>query len=435
MDLVINHTSIEHKWFKEARSSQNNPKRDWFVWRHPKPDGSPPNNWLSVFGGPALTLDEKTNQYYFHSFLPEQPDLNWRNKEVQKAIKEVANFWLKRGVDGFRVDAIEHLIEDSDFRDEPDNPDYVAGKGDPYRAFQHIYTKGHKDLKSYVNNLCEIVGEFDDRFIVSEAYIDIPQMMDMYQYCNKKIYAPFNFNLMHKKWNASEYKKFIDDFETALTPDDWPNYVFGNHDRSRITSRLKNENQARIAGILLLTLRGMPFIYYGDEIGMKDAKIPKSKIKDKFAKKIGDPNFSRDPERTPMQWNDSLNAGFSTAEPWLPIGKDYKKRNVETESKNPKSILNLYKTLIHYRNKSETLMIGSYWSLEPKSKNILSYMREYEGKKVLVMLNFSSKKIKEPLPVNEAKIVLSSFMDKKSGAAVSGDMEFRPNEGFVFEIK
>lgn len=434
MDLIINHTSKEHSWFKESRSSKDNPKRDWYIWRDPKPDGSPPNNWISVFGGPAWTYDEETGQYYFHSFLPDQPDLNWRNEEVQKEMKRVAKFWLDRGVDGFRIDAIEHLIEDEELRDDPKNPDFDPEKHEPYHAVKHVFSKGQDDLVQCINSVCDVVGDYGDKFIVSEAYLNIPKMMEMFNACANRIHAPFNFNLMEREWEAEKFKKFIDDFELALRPDDWPNYVFGNHDRTRVATRL-SEGQTKITALLLLTLRGMPFLYYGDEIGMQDVSVSEEEVQDPYALRVGDPELSRDPQRSPMQWSSEKYAGFSEAEPWLPLSKDFKERNVETQAKDPTSIFNLYRTLINYRNNSEPLMVGSYWSLDSESKDILSYIREYDGKKVLVMLNFSEQEIKESLPVPLAKIVLSSFMDKESGVSVSGEITFRPNEGYVFEVE
>lgn len=434
IDFVINHTSSEHKWFKESQSSRENSKRDWYIWRDPKPDGSPPNNWRSVFGGPAWTLDEKTGQYYFHSFLPEQPDLNWRYEEVQEEMKQVGRFWLDMGVDGFRIDAIEHLIEDSYLRDDPRNPDYVPLRDDPYLLNEHLFSKSQKDLSYCINALCELISEYPDRFIVSEAYVDIPKIVSLYQACEQKVHAPFNFNLMGKRWSATEYRQFVDEFEKALSPNDWPNYVFGNHDRSRLVSRL-GEKRARVVAVLLLTLRGMPFIYYGDEIGMADVEISLEKIKDPFAKKLGETRYSRDPERTPMQWSGEKYAGFSEVEPWLPVSPDFEKKNVEEELKDPSSILNLYRSLIGFRNKTPALQYGTYKSLDTLSSEIFSYVREYEGQKILIILNFSDKEIEETIPFKELKFICSTYGEIfRVGDNPSGKVSLRPNEGCIFEV-
>lgn len=432
IDYVINHTSSKHSWFLESKSSKDDPKRDWYIWRDPNPDGSPPNNWRSVFGGSAWELDKKTGQYYFHSFLKSQPDLNWRHADVRHEMIKIAEFWFNRGVDGLRVDAIEHLIEDSYLRDDPYNPDYIPGLHDPYSAIKHVFSKGQADLKYCINALCELAQK-KDKFIVSEIYAGIPEMMDMYRACMQKNHAPFNFNLMTTPWIASEYRKFIDDFEKALEPGDWPNYVFGNHDRSRLATRM-GEDKLRAIATILLTLRGMPFIYYGDEIGMTNAKITGKNITDEFSRQVKDPKFARDPERSPMQWNKEKYAGFSNKKPWIPLSDEYQEKNVETELENPRSLLNLYKKIINFRNQSEALMIGSYQSLDTKSKDIFSYVREYEGEKILTMINFSEKTVEESLPFQSAKIVCGSNLDRAEGEKVSGDILFRPFEAYIFEI-
>lgn len=432
IDFVINHTSKEHLWFKESRSAKDNPKRDWYIWKDPSPEGGPPNNWISVFGGSAWEYDIITGQYYFHSFLPEQPDLNWRSEEVQNEMKEVARFWLRRGVDGFRIDAIEHLLEDSYLRNDPVNPDFIPFVHDPYRHNEPLFSKNQKDLNYCIDGLCEVMGEFEDKFIVSEAYVDIPKIISLYRACSQKVHAPFNFNLMYRDWSALEYKKFINEFEQSLSVDDWPNYVFGNHDRPRLVSRL-GEERAKIVATLLLTLRGMPFIYYGDEIGMTDVGITSGESKDRFAKRAGDIKLSRDPQRSPMQWSDGKNAGFSEAEPWLPIASDFKKKNVEVELGDPDSILNLYRALINFRNETPALQYGSYKSLDTDSPDIFSYVREYGNEKILIMLNFSDRTIEEPLPFSSVELICSTFPSNKK-EKIEGKLTLLAYEGCVMKI-
>ncbi len=434
IDFVINHTSSDHLWFQESRSSRDNPKRDWYIWRDPKEDGSPPNNWLSVFGGPAWTLDKNTGQYYFHSFLPEQPDLNWRHDEVQEEMKNVARFWLDLGIDGFRIDAIEHLIEDSYLRDDPRNPDYVPLRDDPYLLNEHLFSKSQDDLSYCINALCELISEYPDKFIVSEAYVDIPKIVSLYRACEQKVHAPFNFNLMGKPWSATEYRDFVDRFEKALSQNDWPNYVFGNHDRSRLISRL-GEEKAKIVAVILLTLRGMPFIYYGDEIGMSDVSIKPEDIKDPFATMVADIKFSRDPQRSPMQWSGEEYAGFSKVKPWLPVASDFKKKNVETELKDPDSILNLYRTLINFRNRTPALQYGSYRSLDTASPDIFAYVREHGEDKILVMLNFSDQKIKESPPFDRVRLICSTSRTAGENAEIKGGITLEPYEGCVLGIE
>ncbi|MEK7552037.1 MAG: alpha-amylase family glycosyl hydrolase [Patescibacteria group bacterium] len=434
MDFVINHTSNEHPWFLESKSSLNNPRRDWYIWRDPKEDGSPPNNWLSISGGSAWTFDETTKQYYFHSFLPEQPDLNWRTEAVRGEMMNVVRFWLKRGVDGFRVDALDTLVEDGYLRDDPANPKYDAKIDGEYTSLKHSFSRMPSETKYCTNILCNTVSEFENKFIISEAYAKIPLMAEMFKSCDKKIHSPFNFNLMKLPWKATEFKKFVDEYEKSLHKEDWPNYVFGNHDRPRLQDRI-GEAKLKVAAMLLLTLRGMPFIYYGEEIGMKNANIPESEIKDMFALRANNPKSSRDPERSPMQWNSDLNAGFGDVKPWLPLSDDYKETNVEIESKNPNSLLTLYKELIHLRNNSIVLKLGSYKSLKTKSPDIFSYVREREGKRILVILNFSDNQIEEPLPPNKFKVLVSTDKERKQGEDISGNsIAIKPNGGYVLEV-
>lgn len=433
MDFVPNHTSSQHSWFLEFSSSRNNPKRDWYIWRDPKPDGSPPNNWLSVFGGSAWTFDEKTQQYYLHSFLAEQPDLNWRNQGVRDEMTRVMKFWLNRGVDGFRTDAIYYLIKDNEFRDDPINPNYIPGKDGPYNTLLHTYSQGRPEIFDTTNTLCEVLGKYENKFMVSEVYLGLPDMAKMYKACANKLHAPFNFNLMSIPWNADEFKKFIDAFEGSLTPDDVPNYVLGNHDKPRLASRLGRQ-QARVAAMLLLTLRGMPIIYYGDELGMEDVSIPAEKQKDPWGKLTPGFQLGRDPERTPMQWNSRPYAGFSDIEPWLPVAEDYKEYNVETESAAPHSTFNLYRKLIHLRKDSLAIQQGSYHSLDIDNNNIFGFVRESGKEKFLILLNFSNAHQTVRIPKNgKAKVICNTYLDIKRGKKVAlENISLRPHEGYVF---
>lgn len=433
MDFVPNHTSSEHPWFLESRSSLKNSKRDWYLWHDPKPDGSPPNNWLSVFGGSGWTLDEKTGQYYFHTFLPQQPDLNWRNLEVREAMMDVLRFWLKKGVDGFRTDSAYHLIKDGELRDDPPNPDYNPGKSDPYDALLHIHSQDRPKLFETTNALCEVVGAHGDKFMISEAYLALPAMMQFYHACRNGIHHPFNFNLITMPWEAGAYKQFVDEFEASLDEEDFPNYVLGNHDRSRVASRLGDE-RARLAAFLLLTLRGMPFIYYGDEIGMKDAEIPPEKLKDPLEKRVPGFHLGRDPERAPMQWNSEPQAGFSKGEPWLQPAKDYKERNVERELRDPKSILSLYRRLIHGRKKSPALLSGKYVPVESGNNSVFAFMREEGDERALVLINFSDKEERVSPPFAKGKISCNSFMDAEARETSLDGFRLRPYEGYLLFV-
>ena len=435
MDFVPNHTSSEHPWFIESRSSRDNPKRDWYIWKNPKPDGSAPNNWVSKFGGSAWEFDEKTEQYYLHEFLPEQPELNWRNKEVRDAMSNVLRFWLDRGVDGFRTDSISYLLEDERFEDEPSNPNYIPGKDDPYESLLHVYSHGRLETVFTANIFCKVLGEYKDRIMLSESYLGIYKMMEFYKTCTNKTIIPFNFNLISLPWDAMEYKKFIDKFENELGDDYWPNYVMGNHDRSRIVSRLGKE-RARLVAILLLTLRGTPFIYYGEEIGMKDVQIDSEQVADTWEKRIPGLRLGRDPERTPMQWNGRLHAGFSESTPWLPVDTDSKTCNVEDEIKDPHSMLSLYRHLIHTRNNSSTLLSGSYKSIDIGVPDVFVYSREDENEQFLIVLNFGEEsRVASIQGKGKGKIVCSTHLNK-NGISVDLDMvPLKPHEGYVIRVE
>jgi len=434
MDFVPNHTSSEHSWFKESRSSKINPKRDWYVWKKGK-NGEPPNNWISVFGGSAWTKDEITGEYYMHSFLPSQPDLNWRNQEVKNEMEKVLKFWLARGVDGFRTDAIYHLIEDSEFRDDPINPDYVEGRDDPYNKLIHKYSSGQEETLETAKAFCDIIGKEENAFLLSEAYLAIPEMAKLYQACENNVHAPFNFNLIDMEWSAKKYRSFIDKFDASLDKGQMPNYVFGNHDKSRIVTRL-GFDKARLAAMILLTLRGMPFIYYGAEIGMEDVNISVNKYVDPWAKNTNLFKAGRDPERTPMQWSGERNAGFTTGKPWLPINQNYKAVNVEEERKNPNSMFNLYRKLIHLRKNLMALIHGDYKSIDLGNDEVFAYIREYNNEKVMVIANFSDKEQKIAYKEMRAvKIACSTHVDRDFGKEIELDnFSLKPYEGYVFTV-
>jgi len=434
MDFVPNHTSSEHPWFQESKRSKDNSKRDWYIWRDPKTDGSPPNNWLSVFGGSAWTRDEKTGQYYVHSFLPDQPDLNWRNKDVRDEMANVLRFWLKRGVDGFRTDAVYHLIKDDEFRDDPPNPNYDASRDEPYDALLHVYSQGRPELAETANTLCNVLGEHSGNiYMVSEAYLGLPQMLELYKACDNSLQAPFNFNLMMLPWNVAEFKKFIDEYEEKLGPDDWPNYTLGNHDRSRLATRL-GQDRARLAVMMQFTLRGMPFVYYGDELGMEDVQIPADAVIDPWGKNMPGFGVGRDPERTPMQWNSNTNAGFTDGEPWLPVASDYKEKNVERESSDPNSMLSFFKELIHYRTNSPALLTGSYKPIESGNEHVFVFGRECASEKLLVAINFSDSEQIVALSV-DGTLLCNTYRSKCGGEKIkTTQLKLNPYKGLMIRL-
>src|SRR6201996_4924642 len=315
LDYVPNHSSDQHAWFKDSRSSRTSAKRDWYLWRDAGPGGGPPNNWLSHFGGGAWQWDAHTSQYYYHSFLKEQPDLNWRNPQVVAAMHDVLRFWLRRGVDGFRIDVLWNLIKDDQWRDNPPNPAYQIGQN-PQHSQIPLYTTDRPEVQAVVAGLRSVTDEFEDRVLIGEIYLPVERLVAYYGVNLKGVQLPFNFQLLQAPWNARGIARLIDEYESKLPPGGWPNWVLGNHDNPRIASRV-GVDQTRVAAMLLLTLRGTPTMYYGDELGMSNVAIPPDRIQDPFEKNVPGLGLGRDPCRTPMQWDDSPNAGFSSVEPWL----------------------------------------------------------------------------------------------------------------------
>lgn len=435
LDFVENHTSEEHPWFLESKQSKNNSKSDWYIWKDPSPDGGPPNNWLSVFGGPAWEYVPERNQYYLHSFFKEQPDLNWRNADVRDEMKHVLRFWIDRGVDGFRCDAANHLIKDAQFRDEPLNPEYVPGAGKPWYRYLHPYMRNRPETPHLLGYLADFVEEFGDIFLITEANLPFKEMKPYYDSSISHRLMPFNFNLFKLEWKASEIRKKVDEYEALLSTYDMPNYVLGNHDRPRLASRLKG-GQVRIAAMLLLTLRGMPFMYQGDELGMTDTRVPKSEANDPFGRGIKGVNLSRDASRTPMQWSTRQFAGFSHHHPWLPVNENYKTLNVHEEHFDPTSLLNLYRQLIHLKKDTPVLMHGSYKSIETGNTQVFGYLRTYKKKSYLILLNFSSKQaITHPdSGFFAGRILLTTYLDKKPEDIYLHEITLRPDEGLIIRL-
>jgi alpha-glucosidase len=388
LDLVPNHTSDQHPWFLESRSSRDNPKRDWYIWQDAGENGALPNNWLSVFGGYAWEWDEKTGQYYYHAFLKEQPDLNWRNPEVQQAMLDVMRFWLDKGIDGFRVDVMWHMIKDKQLRDNPPAPD------SPFRAddliYDHyipVYSTDQPEVHEIVTMMRELTDEYDDRVLIGEIYLPIQKLVTYYGRDNKGAHLPFNFQLLTLPWEPAKIAMAIDEYEGALPVQGWPNWVLGNHDKPRISSRI-GRSQAKIAALMLLTLRGTPTIYYGDEIGMRDVPIPINEIVDPQGLNMPDLNISRDPSRTPMQWTREINSGFSQHKPWLRLPYNSGRVNVENQKADPYSMLSFQRKLIALRKESAALNIGAY-SPVYADQQLISYIREFADERFLIILNLS----------------------------------------------
>lgn len=427
IDFVPNHSSDKHLWFKESRSSKTNPKRDWYIWRDPAPDGEPPNNWRSVMGSHAWTRDKKTGQYYLHTFLANQPDLNWDNPEVREAMKSAMRFWLDLGVDGFRVDAVPFMSKDHDLKDDPVNP--RTHLETEYNFVLHRNSRDGPQLFDWLNEMADVLKEYPQRYMITEGYPDTLKGVDYYfKYYNAVdaiISTPFSFEGLHLSWKVHSWRQFIDKYQAAMQPGHQPIYNLGNHDKPRLATRI-DRPAARTAAMMLLTLPGIPFVYYGDEIGMTDVHVPKELLQDPAIEEDG---TNRDPQRTPMQWDDAENAGFSTGSPWLPVSINHKEVNVKAQQQDKASFLSLYKKLIHLRNTSDVLRKGQYRSLDLGS-DIFGFVREYDGEKLIVLLNFVADRVTLRHSEITGKVLLSTYCDQRHSKKLTS---LRPHEGIIIQ--
>lgn len=440
LDLVPNHTSDEHAWFVESRSSRDNPKRDWYIWRDPAPDGGPPNNWLSFFGGPAWTYDERTGQYYLHQFVTQQPELNYRNPDVMAAMLDVMRFWLDKGVDGFRIDVIWLMLKDDRFLDEPPADEQTAPIPGSYGRLNHIYTKNLPGVHGLIKQMRRLMDGYDDRVMIGEIYEPFDVLVEYYG-DNDECHLPFNFHLIIglPKWDALTVRQIVEAYEAALQPNQWPNWVLSNHDQHRMASRV-GPSQARVATMLLLTLRGTPTCYYGDELGMTNVNIPPEFIQDppavlqpELADEIG-----RDPERTPMQWDGSPNAGFSAAgvTTWLPVADDYAAVNVAQQQQESASMLNFFKALTDLRQSESALNIGDYATVESGVDDIYAYRRLVtDGDSFLIVLNFgeTAHEIDLSHVGVTATVALGTNMSRR-GSVDLAQLSIAANEGLILRV-
>ncbi len=433
IDWVPNHTSDQHPWFIESRRSRDNPQRDWYIWRDPKPGGEPPNNWGSFFGGPAWTYDPHTSQYYLHQFCKEQPELNWRNPEVRAAMMDTLRFWMERGVDGFRMDVIGLVIKDKELRDNPLNPDAPQNlaPNDLFSRQVQIYNWDQDEVHEIVREIRKVLDEYPDRCGIGELWGPLPRWVKYYGEHGEELQLPFNFRLMGLPFTANAMRESVNEMEAILPPFAWPNYVLGNHDGPRLATRFGGQAQARLAAMLLLTLRGTPTIYYGDELGFENGVIPPDKIQDPQGINLG-PERTRDVARTPMQWNPGPYAGFSDTEPWLPVSKDFTTKNVEVQSRDGSSILNLYRSLLKMRRNSPALYGGSYTPLESTS-NVYIYSRQANDEKKIIVLNFDNRNQTVQINNGTGKILLSTHMDRQDNISLTS-MELRAYEGLIIEV-
>ncbi len=432
VDLVPNHSSSEHPWFRESRASRTNPKRDWYVWRDPKADGSPPNNWRSQFSrveGPAWTLDPRTGQYYLHSFLAEQPDLNWANDEVKRAFEDVLRFWLDRGVDGFRIDVVHRLAKDALLRDNPEPPQGAELREwlKTVRPFSQDRPEVHDILRSWRRILDSYGG---DRMTVGEVYLlDPKRMVEYYGTGADELDLAFNFSFLRAPFGADAFRERVEEFESLLPKDAWPDYTLSNHDHPRAVSRYapdgdlaRGRRRARLLMLMLLTLRGTPFLYQGEEMAMADGPVPAERIVDVDG---------RDPERTPMQWDGGPNGGFSTGSPWLPVSPEAGTVNVAAQRDDPHSMLAFTRSLIAIRAASPALNGGAYRTL-PAPDDVYAYERTVGTERWRAALNFGTETVAIEL---DGTLRASSDPHRTIGGGTGGRIELGPEEAVLVEVR
>lgn len=437
IDFVPNHSSNEHPWFLDAKSSRTSPKRDYYTWADPKPDGSPPNNWLSIFGGSAWEWDEATGQYYLHTFLREQPDLNWDNPAVRAEMQNVVRFWFDLGVDGIRADAVRWISKDMHRRDDPRNPAFVAGPGaDEFGSLLHVHSRFGPHLFEYLRGLTDVVEQYQDRIMIFEDYPDDiftsrDQYLGFYS-INPRVSMPFNFEGIGKPFAAEEYRRFITEFQGMLNPaEHTPVYCFGNHDQHRLVTRV-GEEQARAVAVMQLGLPGLPVVYYGDELGMPNGHIKPEELQDPVELRKPGLGQGRDPERTPMQWDDTQYAGFSQAKPWLPVAESARRRNVVHELSDDDSYLSLYRRLLTLRDAYPILRHGDYETFGEADPNVYVFSRRLGEQHVFVVLNMSGKRRKFELP-HGGRVLISAHPARPPKISEGGQMKLRPYDAVIVE--
>jgi len=435
LDLVLNHTSDQHPWFQEARKSRDNPFRDFYIWKDPKEDGSVPNNWRSIVRGSVWELDAHTGQYYLHHYFKEQPDLNWRNPLVRKEMLDVFRFWLEKDVDGFRLDVFSAYFKDAKFRD---NPQKLFG----IRSFdrlEHIYDTDQPEMIPLLQDIRTLLDGYSDRYVVGETYLPTYEKAARYS-GDDRLHAAFSFEFLECKWKANNFLKVIKKWEKTTEGKCWPNYVLNNHDVIRSATRYghaENDERLKVAAAMLLTVRGTPFLYYGEEIGMRDGKFKKNEVLDPAGLLYWPLYKGRDGCRTPMQWDASTNGGFSTTKPWLPVNLDFIQRNVEKQNKDDQSLLSFYKKLLKLRKEHVALMQGDFEMATKYPANTLVYFRCVAEEQIMIALNFDDRQKQidmDCLYARDCELLLSSCPRVEKTVAASKYL-LRGNEAAIFLLK
>ena len=436
LDFVVNHTSDQHKWFLDSKSSRTSAHRDWYIWRDGKGPGQPPNNWVSTFGGSAWQFDPTTNQYYYHYFYPQQPDLNWRNPAVKNAMFDVTRFWYKRGVSGFRLDAVDTLFEEPNLKDNPIKKPGKNAFGDPFEV--NKYNTKLPEVHDILRGLRRIANQYDAVLIGETWTANVAELNQYYGKGNNELQLPMDFLFtMVNKLSPAEFRKQIAEVNAASG---WPTFVISNHDIVRSYDRYgdgkHNDEIAKLMAGLYLTLRGTPILYYGEEIGMKTTPPTRREdVKDPIGIKGWPKEKGRDGERTPMQWNDSENAGFTKGTPWLPVPPTYKTHNVADESRDPNSVLEFYKNVLKLRHDNQALLNGSYKAINENDPNVLSYLRVYKGQGVVVALNMSGTAQKVALNLKQNGFAsASNLLATGQSSAQGNEVSLEPYGVFIGEL-
>ncbi len=432
-DFMPNHTSSDHPWFLESASSRTNPKRDWYLWVDAKGDPeTPPNNWLSNFGGSGWEYSKETDSFYFHTFLASQPDLNLRNHDVRTELRRILKFWLDRGVDGFRCDAAKHLIKDHLFRENPENPAYLPGEMDPFYRLLPVYSQERPERFAILKGFSEMLHRYPNTFMVTEDYQRAEDIFPYYSAATFGNLAPLNLEPVLLTWNIEDWKRNVEFMMQYPSSNQVPTFMLGNHDRPRVASR-HGLRRARMLALLGFSIKGLSITYYGEELGMENQHIPPEAIQDPFEKQVPGLDLGRDMVRTPMRWDTGANAGFTTGTPWLPMGEDVERVNVEAENKDPQSTLSLYRALIALRKSSEAMLEGSYVPFDTEDDEVYGFERRGDTERLLVLLNFSHEQKTLRVPALRSAFLSSvSVADVRSPHGNTYVLE--PHEGVILEL-
>ncbi len=427
LDGVFNHTSDRHPWFLDSMEGS---KRDWYIWRK-----EIPNNWASVFGGKAWT--QINGQHYLHTFAAGQPDLNWRNPKVVEAILEVMRHWLDLGVDGFRLDVFNCYLKDRELRSNPKRRDTMGRVGGiffPYIGQEHLHDRDNKDLLDVLKKMRDLIDEKPGRVLIGETMDERFIYDNAAQYCGpEKLQLAFHFGLLHSKWGARPFRKAIRTWTNALPEQAWPTWVLSNHDFPRISRRWgKNTEKLKLLALMQMTLRGTPFIYNGDELGMRDGQLRRNEIQDPPGKKFWPFFKGRDGCRTPMQWDETDHAGFSNVRPWLRVNSDHQELNMEEQIKREGSVLRTYQEVIHLRKNNRVLQNGEMKLPDMVHRKVLSYLRQNDNEQMQIVLNMSKFRTEFELSKNGTQ--LYSTKTSKRIATVR-KISLEPYEGCVFKLK